>query len=161
MNRSRKGSSGGDTLVNYNDTLVDVFGDKEKRIHGELKDDPLYRQFQQKFREINQVSERKNIPAGEALQLIVLQFGYSLEDIQFGRLDEVKDFLEKNIDLRYAFINPELHAFLLRCNYYEKSRTNIAPKAMLAGYCSTVLAMMDKKCTNKQFIEFGVEVSKL
>lgn len=161
MNRTRRTTEDGDCFINYNDTLTSIFGEKESRNHSELKEDSRYKQFQNKFREINKVSEKRLIPAGEALRLIVIQFGTSLENIQFGKLDEVRDFLEKNVERMYAFTEPELHSFLLRCGYYEKSKTSVAPKSMLAGYCSTVYSMMKNKCAKEQFVEFGIEVSKL
>lgn len=159
-----KRSSGGSYTtvfdVGFGDTITSLFGTKETRDHEKLRDNPAYKKFQEKFNSIFDLGQKYNVPDGEIQVMIHKAYGISLDETEFGRIDELRDFVEKNINQRYAFINPEIHAYLLRCGYYQQSATSCAPKFVVAKYSRQVLDMMNAGCSTEKHLQFGIDFSK-
>jgi hypothetical protein len=147
--------------IKPSDTLAGLFVGSVNRNHQELKDNSVYRQFQNKFRDIHNIGVAKNVGAGEVLGMIVKIYGLFLDNIAYGKLDEVLKFVRETIDTKEKILYPEMYSYLLKTGYYNQSSTRITPKPMMEGFCSTVIEMMSNKRPREEFLQLGIEMSKL
>lgn len=154
--------------IDQKKSLKSIFGPAEHRNHRELMDkNAVYRAFQAKFKAIYAIGDQKGVDPGETLGMIVEGFimkngnrGY-LEDIPYGELDDVEQFVRDNIDTRYEILAPDLHEYLLQLGYYKQSPTACANKSFVAAYCSKLAEMLSQKRPKEEFYKFGLEVGKL
>ena len=150
-----------DYQIKPTDTLESLFGRSEERNFNDLRDNPVFSEFQKKFKIIHNIGRSRNVSPGETLGMIVEVYGHYLDKIQFGKLDEVIYFVKDNIDTRYKILAPELHVYLTRIGYYEKSSTAVTPPEMMRGFVQTILGMMKQRQPLENFAKLGEEISKI
>lgn len=154
-----------DYRVKDEDTLTGLFGanawTQGTRDHGKLKGHPVYELFQKSFRAIHRIGEYANVPAGEILLMISIQFGFTLDTCPWFRMKEVYYFVKENIETRYKILYPELNVYLLQTGYYDKSSTAIAPKPVIGQTFEILGDMMKRGASTEEFKKFGIELGKL
>lgn len=143
------------------DTVVSLFGEAQDRDHESLKNNETYMQFMKESRKIHWVGKNNGVPAGDVLLLIYRKFDFNLDNCPWCRFDEVYHFVVNNIDQRYKYIYPEMHAFLLKTDYYNQSSTAVAKPAFVSGVMKTLYHMMKNKAPRENFEKFGIELSKI
>jgi len=137
------------------DTIVSLFG--YERDHAEIKNDPVYKKFNEWTKRIQYIGTNNNVPLGEILLLINYAFGYVWDTIPFGKYNEVYEFIKKNYDLRYKWIDPPLHEYLLKTNYYETSSTMVDKKAT-SIFCNNLYGMISAKRPKEEFLQMGIQI---
>jgi uncharacterized protein with HEPN domain len=150
----RRGSRGESREIQGHETIESIFGNAQNRDTESLKDDPTYREFNKKIREIHSVAENMMIPIGEALQMMLYNYGYWWDTIPWNRMAEMKEFVLSNGETRYKILDEDLHKYLLTTGYYKMGR-GIAPKEMTAAFCRNTFEMMDDKRPSEEILEFG------
>jgi len=147
--------------IEYNDTIESIFGKKEDREHLGLRDHPVYKQFQNKFKRIFNIARHYKSPDGETIKLIGHTFGEPLDRIPYGKLDEVEIFIKENIETRDKIITPEIYAYSVQTGYYQKSSTALPSRYLVEKFYPMLASMMEERRPVSDFIQFGIEVSKL
>lgn len=150
-----------DTIRDH-DTICSLFGSNNPdrpRIYEKIKDDPVYKKFNEWTKKLQFLGWNSNIPVGEISLLIYRVYGYDWDEIPFGRYDEIYMFVRNNVDIRYKWIAPEMHEELLKTNYYKTSSTLVDKKAT-SIFMSNLYSMMEAGRPQEEFKQLGIEVLK-
>ena len=115
--------------INNHDTLESIF--KRDLIYNRdiIRKNPIFQEFQNKIREINQIGDNKYIDVAEIFTMINTNYGYyDWSTVPYGKFNEIKEFVRNNIDTRYKISHPPLHEFLKKIGYYEnKVKADMIP----------------------------------
>jgi len=150
----KRGSRGEAREIANHESIVSIFGIAQERNYDNLKDDPTYKEFNRKIREIQDVATNMDFPVVEALQMILYNFGFWWDTIPYGRMNEMKEFVRNNGETRYKIIYPEMHAFLLTTGYYKMGKQKPS-KELMSSFCGKIGKMMQEKRPREDFLNLG------
>lgn len=145
-----------------NDTFISLFSNKDAADTTKLFHNPLFRKLNEKYKEIFIAGKEAGLADGEIQMIIYLYSnGKPLHEIEYSRLDEIIIFIKTNIDKILSSVNPDLHAFLLRTQYYKKDKKELVKPYRMAKTAKIIKSLFGQKESRKKLIKFSEILSRL
>ena len=153
-----------DVQINPNDTFNSLFGNVKKNYDDlrALADNPQFKKLAEKYREIFNEGTDAGLYYGE-IQIMINSFsgGKGLHDIEYRLLDELKLYIRTNAENMLSFINPELHALLIRSKYFKKNRSEMASKNRTARIARIIKKLSSQSNSREKLNKFTEILSRL
>jgi hypothetical protein len=152
-----------ETGIHPNDSFCSLFGKPENMDHfTQIANTEQYKLLSEKYKSIFKAGYDEGLQPGEVQVLIfVFSDGKPLNEIEYRRLDDLKLFVKHNSINLLSWINPELHAFLLRTGYFKKSRHITVKQSRLKRICKIIESLSKKNNSNRKLVKFAEILSKL
>jgi hypothetical protein len=152
-----------ETGIHPNDSFYSLFGIPENMDHfTQITNTEQYKLLSEKYKAIFKAGHDEGLQPGEVQVLIfVFSDGKPLNEIEYRRLDDLKLFVQLNSINLFSWINPELHAFLLRTGYFQKNRHITVKQSRLKRICNIIKSLSEKQNSKKKLVKFAEILSKL
>lgn len=149
-----------DAELKPNDTFNSLFGN-EKNIE-KLNNDPMFKALNEEYKKIFKTGYENNLRDGE-IQILISIFsnGKNLHEIEYRLFDDLKLFIKHNEQCLLSFVNPELHAFLVRTYYFKKDKNIMAKKSRLGRVAKIIQNLTNKKGSCEALKRFSEILSNL
>lgn len=149
--------------VSPNDSFKTIFGtDVDMNKFREISNDPRYKKLHEKYTEIFQAGQIAGLHTGEIQILIDLYSdGLPLHEIEYRRLDDVRTFVVTNADNLLSFINPEMHAFLIRTGYFKKNPKDMTKPSRLQRISKTIQSLTKMHNSKEKLQKFAEILSRI
>jgi hypothetical protein len=156
-------SFGNENKIFPNDTFLSLFGNPTSPDHfNEISKTERYQQLNEKYKAIFETGRNEGLQPGEVQVLIhVFSDGKPLHEIEYRRLDDLKLFIRHNSSTFLSFVQPELHAFLLKTGYFKKDNHTTIKQSRLKRICSVMEKLAQKTDSRKKLTKFAEILSKL
>lgn len=153
-----------DIKIKPNDTFNSLFGNVKKS-YDDLKalaDNPIYKKLAAKYKEIFDAGKDAGLHYGE-IQIMINNFsgGRCLHDIEYRLLDDLKLHIHCKADSMLSFINPPLHALLIRTKYFKKDGAEMASKNRTARIARIIKSLSGKPDSRAKLNKFTEILSRL
>lgn len=146
--------------VSPNDTYIDLFG--RNADFNTIRTKCTCKMFQQKFKAIFETGKENGLYDGETLVLIsAFSNGKLLEDIPYGKLDDVKIFIKNNAMHFLSFVQPELHGFLIRTGYFRKNKYSQFSRNRTARIAKILDQLGKQRSPKSKYEKFTEIITKL
>lgn len=152
-----------ETGIHPNDTFYLLFGRPENIDHFfQITKSEKYQLLNNKYKAIFEAGKNEGLQPGE-IQILISIFsdGKSLYEIEYRRLDDLKLYVKHNAKNMLSWINPELHAFMLRTGYFEKNNHETMKLSRLNRVCKIINILSRKNDSKNKLIKFAEILSRL
>lgn len=152
-----------DDTISPNDSFLTLFGSNvDSSKFKEIAQTPKYKKLHEKYTEIFLAGEKAGLYTGEIQILIDLYSnGVPLHEIEYRRLDDVRNFVVIHAENILSFLNPEMHAFLLRTGYFRQNPKTMAKPHRLQRISSVIKSIMKKEDSKERLNKFSEILSRL
>lgn len=145
-----------------NDTYNSLFSRKENIDNTKILNNPLYKQLKELYKKVFQTGREYGLSDGEIQMLIHLYSdGKPLHDIEKRRIEDLIYFIHTNVDKLHSFIDPELHAFLLRTKYYKKNKEEQPKKHRCSRIARIIKFLIRQNNSAEKLKKFSEILSRL
>lgn len=152
-----------ETGMHPNDTFLSLFGKPTSLEHfNQIARTERYQLLNEKYKAIFEAGKNEGLQPGE-VQVLIHAFsdGKPLHEIEYRRLDDLKLFVRHNSKQLLSWIQPELHAFLLRTNYFEKDNHTTIKQSRLKRICKIMDKLSHKADSRRKLLKFAEILSRL
>lgn len=145
-----------------NDTFNSLFNSKEASDTSKLFHNPLFKQLNKEYKKVFEAGNESGLTDGEIQMLIHLYSdGKPLHEIEHRRIEELTYWIRCNVDKVLPFVNPELHAFLLRTQYYKKDKKETAKPHRMVRISKIIKSLFGQNQSREKLKKFSEILSRL